>query len=176
MSNQRSFIPWYKRSYLVNRDLQFRYGMSAIIIGIVSSSLSVGQVLWAFRVFHIWQGQRLPPPVLLGILMVLLMNVVLIFAGAVLMTHKIAGPIFNLLRQIEKFGDGDLSVRAKFRSNDELQNVANAFNKMADNVQDREAQLQRKIDDALQALEVGDMNRARSVLASPAITMASTPE
>lgn len=160
------FVPWWRRSYLVDRELQFRYGLSGIVVGLVSSLLSVGQVLWAFRVFHIWQGQRLPAPVIAGIVLVLVINVVLIFAVTVLMTHRIAGPIYNLVRQFQRLSDGDFTIRAKFRSSDELQKVAESFNELVERLHHRDEEIQAKVAQALKACEDGDIEGAKSVLGS----------
>lgn len=133
--------PWWKRRYLVNRDLQLRFAWSAVLVGLVSSSVSSFMILLAFWSFNIWQGQRLPVPVMMTILLVMVTNVAGIYVVAVLTTQRIAGPLFNLLRQFQELAQFNFSARAKFRRSDELQYVARRFNEMAERIEERDQKL-----------------------------------
>jgi nitrogen fixation/metabolism regulation signal transduction histidine kinase len=52
--------------------------------------------------------------------------------GAVFVTlyisHKIAGPLYRIQVCLDEMGDGDLTVRAKLRTHDQLIRLAEAFN------------------------------------------------
>jgi methyl-accepting chemotaxis protein len=134
---KRERIPWWRRQYVVNREMQKRYAWSAVTIGLASSSLSAGMLLWSFWVFNIWQGQRLPLQVVVVIIAVLAINVMGIYLATVLSTSRIAGPLFNLLKQFSKASQGDLTARASFRKYDEIHYVARRFNDMMDKLEDR---------------------------------------
>lgn len=130
-------ISWWQRNYVVNRKLQTKFAMSAVFIGVFSSFISVGLLLWSFWAFNIWQGQRLPPPVLLTLLLILLLNIGGIYISTILATHKIVGPIFNLLGQFQKISKGDYTARANFRDSDEMHYVARRFNEMVSKLNER---------------------------------------
>lgn len=49
---------------------------------------------------------------------------------SVFFSHKIAGPIFRLERNLELIGSGDLTVHTKFRENDQLMLIADELNGM----------------------------------------------
>lgn len=49
-----------------------------------------------------------------------------------ILSHRTAGPLYHLNRVFEEVGRGNLKARAKFRQNDEFQEVAESFNKMMD--------------------------------------------
>ena len=49
---------------------------------------------------------------------------------ALLYSHKIAGPIFRLEKNLEAIGWGDLTVNTKFRGNDQLMSLAEDVNTM----------------------------------------------
>jgi methyl-accepting chemotaxis protein len=135
--NPRNYVrpPWWRRSYVVNRDLQLRFAWSAVLVGLVSSSVSSFMILLAFWSFNIWQGQRLPAPVVVTIGVVMLTNVMGIYVVAVLTTQRIVGPLFNLMRQFQEVARHNLTVRAHFRKRDELQYVARRFNEMVDSLE-----------------------------------------
>jgi methyl-accepting chemotaxis protein len=92
-------------------------------------------ILLAFWSFNIWQGQRLPAPVVVTIGVVMLTNVMGIYVVAVLTTQRIVGPLFNLMRQFQEVARHNLTVRAHFRKRDELQYVARRFNEMVDSLE-----------------------------------------
>lgn len=46
-------------------------------------------------------------------------------------THKIAGPIFRIERNLEVISGGNLTVNTKFRGNDQLEALADDINSMA---------------------------------------------
>lgn len=123
-------ISWWQRNYLVNRDFQNKFAISAAFIGVFSSLVSVGLLLWAFWAFNIWQGQRLPNPVLFVLALILIINVSSIYVAAILATHRIVGPIFNLLRQFQRVSNGDFGALARFREDDEMHYLARRFNEM----------------------------------------------
>jgi methyl-accepting chemotaxis protein len=137
----RKKIKWYQRTYLVNKDLQLKYARSGAIVGFISSAVSAGMLLSAFYSFNIWQGQRLPTPVLIVIGAVFLLNIFGIYVATVISTQKIAGPLYNLVRQFARLKNHDFSVRARFRTDDEFQNVALQFNQMVDALDHRERSL-----------------------------------
>jgi len=72
-----------------------------------------------------------------------------------LRSHKIAGPVVNLKRQMELLGRGDFSVRVRLRENDELKDLAESFNAMASRLEEREkriAERTRRVLSSLKAL------------------------
>ncbi len=133
--------PWWKRRYVVNRDFQMRFAWSAVVVGLVSSTVSSFMILLAFWSFNIWQGQRLPLPVMVTILVVMITNVAGIYVVTVLTTQKIAGPLFNMLRQFDQLATADFKVRLRFRRRDELQYVADRFNQMAEKLERRDQEI-----------------------------------
>lgn len=64
----------------------------------------------------------------LGIMLAMLILLVLVIA------RHLGGPLQKIERAARRFGDGDLSARAKVRRSDELGEVARAFDDMADRV------------------------------------------
>ncbi len=70
----------------------------------------------------------------------------------IVVTHRVAGPIFKMTRQIRTIGDGDWSVPAPLRKGDELADFFGAFEDMVKNMR---AQRKREIAMLEKALEGG---------------------
>ena len=60
--------------------------------------------------------------------------IILVFAFIyiIFISHRTAGPMYHLIKAMEKVEKGDLSVKIKFRKNDEIHDVAKSFNKMVE--------------------------------------------
>lgn len=156
--------PWWRRKYVVNRDLQMRFAWSAVVVGLVSSCVSSFMILLSFWSFNIWQGQRLPVPVMVTIMMVMVTNVAGIYVVAVLTTQKIAGPLFNLLRQFKELGQANFSARIRLRKRDELQYVARRFNEMSESLHQRDCFLYQSLVQICSEMDKGDASAAREQL------------
>lgn len=158
--------PWWRRKYVVNRDLQMRFAWSAVVVGLVSSCVSSFMILLSFWSFNIWQGQRLPLPVMFTIMMVMVTNVAGIYVVAVLTTQKIAGPLFNLLRQFKELGQANFAARVRLRKRDELQYVARRFNEMSESLHQRDCLLYQSLLQICSRMDEGDASAAREQLAA----------
>jgi methyl-accepting chemotaxis protein len=78
--------------------------------------------------------------------------VVLGFAGIVL-THKIAGPVFKMKRLLREVGGGKLVLREKLRKGDELQHFFEAFEQMVGDLRARQEKEISRVDDIVSRLE-----------------------
>jgi methyl-accepting chemotaxis protein len=163
-STRRKRIPWYRRQYVVNSEMQNKYAWSGVLIGLASSALAAGMLLWSFWSFNIWQGQRLPRPIIVVIAVVLVMNASGIYIATVLSTQRIAGPLFNLLKQFAKAASGSLDTRVVFRKGDELHYVGRRFNDMMNSLQEREQKIFEEVDEAAKALQDGRVDAAAEAL------------
>ncbi len=74
-------------------------------------------------------------------------------AVSVLLSFRIAGPLFNLQRSFRVVADGALSHRARFRQKDELQDVAEEFNRMMETLQKRVEGDRRTAEEMIEALD-----------------------
>jgi nitrogen fixation/metabolism regulation signal transduction histidine kinase len=79
--------------------------------------------------------------------------VALIGVAGIMVTHKVAGPIFKMKRQIRDVGEGRLRIPAKLRRGDELVHFFEAFETMVKNLRDRQEQEIAKLERAIQSLE-----------------------
>ncbi len=61
---------------------------------------------------------------------ILIVFTMAIAAISVLFSHKIAGPLFRIEKNLELIGSGDLTVQTRFRGNDQLMALADEINTM----------------------------------------------
>src|ERR1041384_3384685 len=79
--------------------------------------------------------------------------VVLIGFAGILVTHKVAGPIHKMKRQIREVGEGHLRIPNKLRRGDELVDFFEAFETMVINLRSRQQGEIDKLEQAIKTLE-----------------------
>lgn len=86
---------------------------------------------------------------------VLLALVVAIGLAGIMITHKIAGPIFKMKRQIRELGEGSLKMPSKLRKGDELVDFFQAFEDTVKSLRERQAKEIEQLDEAVKEAESG---------------------
>ena len=79
--------------------------------------------------------------------------VILIGVAGILVTHKVAGPIFKMTRQINDVGEGRLAIPGKLRRGDELVHFFETFETMVRNLRQRQEAEIEKLERAIASLE-----------------------
>ncbi|WP_437784934.1 HAMP domain-containing protein [Sorangium sp. So ce1097] len=88
-------------------------------------------------------------------LIVALLSLLVLGVGVagIVFTHKIAGPIFKMKRLLRQVGEGKLVVRERLRKGDELQHFFEAFEKMVEDLRERQQAKIAKMDAILEKIE-----------------------
>jgi len=121
-----------KRLFLINRDFQFRYVRAGITTGIISTVLTGVVILYPLYLFKILVVPRfLPTPILAGMLLAVCINIGMIVLFGVLISHKIAGPMFSMVRHLRKIANGQWRTQMHIRQGDDLQFVVRNLNDMS---------------------------------------------
>lgn len=122
-----------KRIYLVNRDFQFRYTRMGVMAGIVSTTITTLVILYPLFVFKILVvPQFLPAPILAGMLAAAMINIGIIVLFGILITHRIAGPMFSMVRHLRRMQIGHWRTNMRIRPGDELQLIVRNMNELSD--------------------------------------------
>src|SRR5690606_26873744 len=79
--------------------------------------------------------------------------VVGIFIVGVVVTHKVAGPIFKMKRMIKDVGEGRLRIPGKLRKGDELVHFFEAFDQMVRSLRARQENEIAMLESAIARLE-----------------------
>ena len=88
--------------------------------------------------------------VLLSLLSLLVAGIGL---AGIIVTHRVAGPIYKMKRLLAYVGDGHLMLSEKLRKGDELQHFFDAFEKMVDSLRRRQQNEIAMLDQAIAGLE-----------------------
>jgi len=84
---------------------------------------------------------------------VLSLLVVGIGVAGIIVTHRVAGPIYKMKRLLGYVGDGHLMLTEKLRKGDELQHFFDAFEKMVNSLRRRQQNEIEMLDHAIAGLE-----------------------
>lgn len=144
----------HKKIFLVNRDFQLRYTKSAIVIGLVSTFLTSVVILYPLYQFQILRIPRfLPMPILFAMVLAALINIAIIGVMGILMTHRIAGPMYSLVRSMRLVSLGKFNGSMRLRDDDDLKFVVRNFNDMIAALRELTAEDIQAIESELSALD-----------------------
>lgn len=124
-----------KRIYLINRDFQLRYTRSAVLVGLATTVLTIALVLWPLFYMQILRfPDFLPAPFIGAIVFAAFCNFAIIAWLGIFMTHRIAGPMFSLVRHMRQVTAGSLFNDLRLRDSDDLKYLARNYNEMVDHL------------------------------------------
>lgn len=83
-------------------------------------------------------GGRLDVLIDRWILGLMLLSTMLLLAGSLMLWERVFTPVLNLARTVHRFGSGDLQARTLVLRPDEMGDLCQTFNVMADSMADRE--------------------------------------
>ncbi len=132
-----------RRQYLVDRGYQLRFVshlFTVILVIAVISCLLSSSLLW--KNLYLPEDTRYTPLLTASLLAVaatllieLLLAIPLVFFLGIRHSHRVVGPMKRLKQTLEAIGRGDFSQRITLREGDVLQDLAQAINKMAEDLQ-----------------------------------------
>lgn len=126
MNNRRSKV-------VINSRFQYQYALLAVAITVllVNLFIIINAVLPNSQGFPFTAKQTL----LLAIIEVILIAGV--WWGSLISSHKIAGPVYVIVRQMEKLAEGDLTARVRLRKKDTFQDEAVMINNCIEALHER---------------------------------------
>jgi nitrogen fixation/metabolism regulation signal transduction histidine kinase len=138
-----------RKSYLINKPYQLGLLGLLLLVVFIAIFISILTTHYFILVNIIAQIEKtgtfpdgvelinlsLKPSII--VLPLILIILACIFIYMLFVSHRTAGPMHHLCQAMEKVRRGDLSVRIKFRKNDEFQGVAETFNKMVEGLKDK---------------------------------------
>ena len=136
-----------RTQYFVERGLQLRFARFVLLFmlsGCVATALIVFYATFSVlseKLMGIYPQSRLTEifRAAYGAFGVaLLVMVPVIFYGAVVFSHRLAGPMPKIYQALRDIGAGNFSVRLTLRKRDELRELADVINAMAAQLKERE--------------------------------------
>ena len=89
----------------------------------------------------------------LFLLVALAAFVIVVGLAGIVVTHKVAGPVFKMKRQIQNVGAGHLKMPAQLRKGDELVDFFDAFRAMVESLRQRQEREIELLESAIAKLE-----------------------
>lgn len=124
-----------KKILLINREFQLRHARAAAAVGFVSTLLTAAIILYPLYVFEILRVPKfLPLPVLGTMVLAVLVNITMVGFLGISVTHRVAGPMYSLLREFRKLQMGRLDAFLRVRKDDEFKFVVRNFNEAVENL------------------------------------------
>lgn len=133
----------FRRKYFINRSFQLNFILRFVGLVMIGSFFS-GLILYFYMARQLENGPDivyhntmalLTPAIFFTQLIVGIFIVSITTYVVLLLSHRIAGPLFRLERVAERVGEGDLTIKIGFRKKDALLPFKSSFQKMIDNLQ-----------------------------------------
>ncbi len=137
-----------RKKYFVDRGLQLRFARMVIFFAF-GSSVVTGLVIFyttfmllGERLANVYPQGRLVEifrSVHIAFLVSMLLVAPFIFYGAIVFSHRIAGPLPKIYEALRQIGNGNFDTHLILRKRDELRELANTINGMVISLKEREA-------------------------------------
>ena len=135
----------YKRKiFIVNKKYQYRYLfiiISTMLISVASVYFTTFYVIWNKVIdefFYVPEAAKKLAGIFVQTSQLLVIPIVLLAAiftaVGIILSHKVAGPIFRVERVAQELSKGNLDIKVKFRKGDELHELADSLNSMIDGI------------------------------------------
>ncbi len=122
-----------KKLFLINRDFQMRFAGAGVVASLVTSVMTAALIIYPLFAFKILTSVYfLPWPVVAGVILAILLNMILQLVFGIMLTHRVAGAMFSMIRTIRLIGSGKWSAQVKLRHHDELQMMGRHLNEMSE--------------------------------------------
>ncbi len=148
-----------RKNYFIQKAFQTNFSVRFAALIVLAAALVTGLFLYFSRGTFTtgYQGSELriertavffsPTLLIIGILVAVGVGL----AGMVvfvLLSHRIAGPLYRVQKALHEIGQGDLTHRIRLRENDQLDELAQALNQFAQRMDEKLGSLQRELDQA----------------------------
>ena len=133
-----------RKQYFIHSPIQKRYLIHSTCMMIVPA-LIVSFCLY-FLIFYLISDELMIPETVIQTMkpVILKLNVILgfglpllfciLFFSAIIISHRLAGPLYRLEKDLEKIAHGEYSLRIKFRKQDHLDELAHKMNAVLDHL------------------------------------------
>lgn len=145
--------------FLVDRDFQLRLALRGAAIGIVSSLFGLGIILYPLHLFErLPLGTTLPPVIYGGMALAVLANIAAIVSFGIKVSHRVAGPVYSIVRHMRRWEKGHKVNLLHARQSDEMKYLVRNYNNLLVGLElSRQEQLAKleQVQAALSALPEG---------------------
>jgi len=137
-----------RKNYFIDKAFQVQFILKFCILVIAASAISGGAlyllsrdtVTTAFidsRLSIVTTADYILPSVIASSVVAIILISIATFFVVMYLSHRIAGPLFNIERSIKDIASGDLSGKIHLRAADEIQRLASSLNDMTDSLKSK---------------------------------------
>lgn len=155
--------PYKRRTYLVDRGFQLKYTAILVVVGAAITGL-FGTMMYQAHVaatemmglpdkFHEIVTKSYDDRLLYMVAAIAVVMTLSLALFGVLITHRVAGPVYIIGRYIKILGEGRFPELRPLRKNDELKDFFSSFREALENLRSRDAADLASLDQALDQLE-----------------------
>lgn len=158
-----------RRNYFIDKGFQTQFMISFCFIVIVATLVvsllaviltrgSTTVVIENTRVFAKGTSAFLRPLMIRVFVLVTIFSSLAVIILTLFVSHRIAGPLFSINRQVQKLIEGDLTVRFHLRTNDQIQTLAVALEQLVRTWQERWGDMRQTVHTMDKLLESSQPN------------------
>jgi methyl-accepting chemotaxis protein len=147
-----------RRQYFINKGFQGEFilkfcglvALGSIIFGVILYVFSSKTLTTSFensRLVVKSTADFILPGILFGIVVVGFFTSIATSIVVILMTHRIAGPVYRFEKHARQIAEGDLCSDLRIRKKDQFQNLVPAFNKMTEGLRGMFLEITRILED-----------------------------
>lgn len=164
-----------RRQYFIDKKFQTKFMVkfaslvviAAAISGIIVYLMARSTVTTSFEnsrlVIKSTADFILPSVLLSGAIVIISVGLATILI-ALFTSHKIAGPLYRLERDIKEVSSGNLQMRFSLRKSDEMKSLADGLNAMVDALKDDVINIKKASSEIEASLNANNIESARSKL------------
>lgn len=135
--------PYKRTHFFINKKIQIKYILLTVSLLVLYTMILLAAIFapYAMALFlDLPMSQKAEAAEMLLLLHKNIwpgIGLIIVMFGAlsIFITHKLAGPVFVLERMAKDITRGDLTVRTRLRKGDDLNDLAQDMNQMADNLE-----------------------------------------
>ena len=147
-----------RRNYFIKKQFQTKFilrfcalvVLGSVISGVILYLLSRGTVTTAFvnsRLSIVNTADYILPALIgSGLVSVALISIATAIV-VMYLSHRIAGPLFRIEKSAEEIGSGNLALKIRLRSTDEITRMADGLNEMTENLRKSLLEIKSQSDD-----------------------------
>ncbi len=158
MNDREHISRWnlVKRNIFIKKRFQADFAVKVLILIVIESLLAIGLFVYLSRgtvitgysgseVVIASTGEYFLPTLLLTNLVVIGLTAVVGFVVMLLISHKIAGPLYRFEKSLEETSKGDLTNRFNLRSDDQMHDLAEKMNQFNYRIDGAVSRVQREL-------------------------------
>jgi len=157
-----------RRQYFVQKNFQFKFILKFCIVLLIGIIISIG-LLYLFSMNTLTSSfeqskliikntaSAILPSVFLSHLIALVLITLLAIVVTLLISHKLAGPLFRFQKELKEIGEGNLTQVIKLRKNDQITAMADSLNQMRTDLQNKILGIKEEVEQIIESASGQDI-------------------